>query len=178
MPDYLSHPLAILPQLPIAESRAVTDSFGIFNIPPSKHPLAMADLFHPRMASAPDAGLPGLHHLIVFLGGNVDAKTQKDFIRLLIQRLRETIEELYAYRVAAGIAEDQGFPFAATLKNALEHPAIKSRAEEQLETCKNPRQIICQATQGLEGLIDDDADSTDEQINEFLRDWKSEGAPN
>jgi hypothetical protein len=124
----------------------------------------MADLFLPRTASAPDAGLPGQHHLIVFLGGNVDAKTQKDFIRLLIQRLRETIEELYAYRVAAGIAEDQGFPFAATLENALEHPAIKSRTEEQLE--------------GLEGLIDDDADSTDEQINEFLRDWKSEAAPN
>lgn len=94
----------------------------------------------------------------------MDAKIQRDFIRLLIQRLRETIEELYAYRVAAGIAEDQGFLFAATLENPLEHPAIKSRAEEQLE--------------GLEGLIDNDADSTDEQINEFLRDWKSNGASN
>jgi len=95
--------------------------------------------------------------------GNVDAKSQKDFIRFLIRRLRETIEELYAYRVAAGIAEDQGFAFAATLENALGHPTIKSRAEEQLE--------------GLEGLIDDDADSTDERIKEFLRNWKPGGAP-
>jgi hypothetical protein len=94
----------------------------------------------------------------------VDAKTQKDFIRLLIRRLRETIEELYAYRVTAGIAEDQGFPFAATLENALGDPAIKSLAEEQLE--------------GLEALIDDDADSADELIKEFLRNWKPERAPN
>jgi hypothetical protein len=55
-------------------------------------------------------------------------------------------------------------PFAATLENAIGDPAIKSLAEEQLE--------------GLEALIDDDADSADELIKEFLRNWKPERAPN
>jgi transcription termination factor NusB len=94
----------------------------------------------------------------------MDAKTQKDFIKLLIRRLRETTEELYAYRVTANIAEDTGFPFAATLENALGHPAIKARAKEELK--------------GLEDLIDNHKDSTDDQIKEFLRNWKPEGTPN
>jgi hypothetical protein len=61
----------------------------------------------------------GEGNTMVSLGGDRGRKNPEGFHRLLIRRLRETIEELYAHRVMAGTAEDQGFPFAATLECLL-----------------------------------------------------------
>jgi hypothetical protein len=95
----------------------------------------------------------------------MDKNEQKDLIRFLLKQAREYHHEILALRVTGYVAEQNGFPFLATLKNARQHPDVQKRTDHFFE--------------GFEERIGHlDEDAQEKALREFLENWKPEGEPN
>jgi len=90
---------------------------------------------------------------------------QKDLIKFLTKHARELYHELLALRVTGYIAEQNGFPFQSTLKNARQSPDVKTRTDHYFASFE-------------EALANIDAEDQEKALQAFLEKWKPEGEPN
>jgi hypothetical protein len=95
----------------------------------------------------------------------MDSSDKKLFARYLLRRLKEYHHEMLSLRVTGQIAEENGFPFRATLKNARQSPDVQKRTDRFFE--------------GFEELIEQlGEESPQTALLKFLQEWEPSGEPN